>query len=259
MAVKIAAAASLVNGLDDTIAAFKDNYPIYANVLFDVTYGSSGALARQIVNETLMADVFISASEEAMDYVETNNKMVSGTRFDFVANRLVIAKNNISGATYPAITSFENVKPTTGNMASTHIWLPNPYYPDYVPAGIYAEATFRLYLPNADHWGYAFGRAVYENTVRQDVQYTLNGVIGDAFPAIGVVYNSDAVGAGSSVSIIATAPNSINNTIIYPAARISQETQDAAAAAFLAYINDDAVRQIFIDNGFRSLAPLANN
>jgi molybdate transport system substrate-binding protein len=113
MAVKIAATASLINGLPTVIDNFLLDNP---DVEFDaVSYGSSGALARQIVDGTLPADVFISASEEAMDVAQNGGKVVSGSRFDFVANYLVIVKNNIVGATYPVITSFTNVNSGTAS------------------------------------------------------------------------------------------------------------------------------------------------
>jgi molybdate transport system substrate-binding protein len=254
MAIKIAAAASLINGLPTAIDNFLIDNP---DVEFDeVSYGSSGALARDIVAGTLPADVFISASEGAMDVAQNGGKVVSGTRFDFIANVLVIVKNNVVGGTYPVITSFADVNSGTANMDATDLWLPNPYEPDFVPAGIYAESAFKA----VEHWGYVYGKALIGNTLAQDVQYTLNGVAGDTSPAIGVVYNSDAVGVGSAnVTYVVSASNDINNTIIYPAARIVRSPQDAAVADFLTYLNNDSTRQIFIDNGFRALAPLAAN
>jgi molybdate transport system substrate-binding protein len=257
MAITIAAAASLINGLPTAITNFKDSDPEYENVEFNVTYGSSGALARQIVAGTLPADIFISASVEAMDVADNAGKIVSGSRQNWIANTLeLIEKTTTSGSYVGIITSYGDVNPTMG-LSTTHIWLPNPYFPDYVPAGIYSEAAFRTYTPNSDHWGYAFGKAVYENTVRQDVQYTLNGIVADPYPAIGSVYHSDALGAGAAVTHLAYAPLSVNNDIIYPAARVIQTPQDAVAAAFLAFLYTEDARNIFTDpntgTGFRPL------
>ncbi|MDR1378282.1 MAG: molybdate ABC transporter substrate-binding protein [Synergistaceae bacterium] len=259
MAVNIAAAASLTNGLDDVIAEFKKDMQ-YQDTVFTVIYGSSGALARQIIGTSgytpIYPDVFISASEGAMDVVNNAGKLANNTRFDWVGNSLVIVRNNISGQPYPVINNFGDVAQSTANMATTHIWLPNPYDPDFVPAGIYAETTFKQYTPDAKHWDYVFAKATSDETVAQDVQYTLNGVLSDGSPAIGVVYNSDAKGA--DLTPIVTAPTSINLTIIYPAAQVTQSLQDTGTiGAFLEFLNTDSTREILTDStkgyGFRLL------
>jgi molybdate transport system substrate-binding protein len=259
MAIKIAAAASLVNGLGDVIAAFKE-IPAYED--YDVTvpwYGSSGNLARRILGlpgyDPIDPDVFISASEGAMDVVENGGKMAAGTRFDFIANRLVIIRN--SNASSVEVSQFSDVSPNNATLANAHIWIANPYEPDFVPAGIYSESAFKA----VEHWGYVYGKALLANpsTIAPDVQLTLAGVSGDGSPAIGVVYNSDAVNE-PAVTIIADAGPAINNTIIYPAAQISQTSQDDDEISnFLAFLDnpDNVARDIFIAKGFRSLTPLA--
>jgi molybdenum ABC transporter molybdate-binding protein len=257
MPITIAAAASLVNGLSDVIAEFNSD-PEFEDITVTVPwYGSSGSLARQILETPgytwIYPDVFISASEGAMNVVQNGGKLVNASRFDWIGNALVLVKNSVAGGASP--TTFESVTPSLTDMPTTHIWLANPYYPDYVPAGIYSETAFRMYTPDADHWGYVFGKAVYENTVRQDVQFTVNGVVNDPYPAIGVVYNSDALGAGLTPPFV-SAPSAINNTIIYPAARVNQTGQNASEiSAFLTFLNDpgNAARDIMIGKGFNSL------
>jgi molybdate transport system substrate-binding protein len=258
MAIKIAAAASLVNGLSDVITAF-NNIPDYSGITVTVPwYGSSGYLARQIIGaegyDTIDPDVFISASQGAMDVVQNANKMAPNTRFDFIANRLVIMRNN--SASGVNVNSFPDVNPDNATLTSAHIWIANPYEPDFVPAGIYTETAFKA----VEHWGYVYGKALLAtpSTIGADVQITLAGVKNDALPAIGVVYNSDAVNE-PAVTIIAYADPAIDNTILYPAAQVTQDSQDTDEIdAFLAFLDEqnNAARNILIAKGFRSLTPL---
>src|SRR5579863_7891749 len=85
--VLVFAAASLKNALDDTVAAFEKSGG--ANI--KVSYGSSGALAKQIDNGA-PADIFISADPNWMNDVQKNNAIKTETRFDFLGNVLVMVE-----------------------------------------------------------------------------------------------------------------------------------------------------------------------
>ena len=194
MAYEIAAAASMENGLPDVITAFKTSNPNYAGINFNVLYGSSGFLARQIIGTQvpqIFPDIFISASEEAMNVVASSPSPGLADRQNIIGNTLVICKNTAAGGL--TISSFEAVTSSNVALIGVRIWLANPYWPDYVPAGRYAQDAFLLYKPDAEHWDYVIGKALNANTLRPDVQFTVKGVAGDEYSAIGVVYNSDAV------------------------------------------------------------------
>jgi molybdenum ABC transporter molybdate-binding protein len=250
MAIKIAAAASLINGLPEVITQFH-TVAEYEDIEVTVPwYGSSGAIARQIVAGTIDPDIFIAASEEAMDVAENGSMVVSSTRFDFVANSLeLIEKTTASGSLVGIITSFADVN-ASQVPAGTKLWLANPYEPDFVPAGIYAEAAFK----EVSHWGYAYGKAWDENTLKEDVQETLSGIITGPSPSMGVVYHSDAQGAGTDVTHLAYASVTVSNSIIYPAAELTNALSHGVTdevAAFLPFLQSNP--DIFYNNGFREI------
>lgn len=252
--IKIAAAASLRNGLPEIITAFKGTSAGHESITFDVLYGSSGYLARQIIGTQLpqiFPDIFLSASEEAMNLVVNAPSPTVANCFNFIRNTLVIVKNAAAGNL--TISTFENVNSNNNALSGVRIWLANPFCPDYVPAGIYAKQAFLLYTPQSQHWDYVIGKAINANTLRPDVQATVNGVAADTFSAIGVVYNSDSEGQ-PNVTTITEGPVAINDTILYPAAQIIQSSQDEGNIDdFLAFLTNPAASSILLGKGFRSL------
>ncbi|MCL2165482.1 MAG: substrate-binding domain-containing protein [Oscillospiraceae bacterium] len=263
MAIKIAAAASLINGLPQIISAFNGQGGIYEEIEVCVPwYASSGALARRIIGTQfpkIFPDIFIAASEDAMDLVANfsvpnppPSSLVSN-REDIIGNTLVIVKNANAGGLTLAGNSFGAVNSGNAALSGVHIWIANPDAPDYVPAGIYAREAFKLYTPDANHWDYVFGKATSEGTLGSDVQKTLDGVVTDPGPAIGVVYNSDAKNE-CSVTIIAVADPPINDSIIYPAAQIYRSGQDdGEIEAFLEFLDSPTAQGILLSKGFREL------
>src|SRR5580693_4005782 len=79
------AAASLTDALDEADGAFtaQTQIPIKAS------YAASSALAKQI-EAGAHADVFFSADEDWMDYLDTRGLLRSSTRTDVVGNTLVL-------------------------------------------------------------------------------------------------------------------------------------------------------------------------
>jgi molybdenum ABC transporter molybdate-binding protein len=273
MAITIAAAASLVNGLEDNdsgkswlIQAFKQSSPAYAGR--DVTvpwYGSSGALARQIQAGAINPDIFIAASKEAMDYAQNcspdnqpgdTNMVTPDTRFDFIGNTLVIFKNNAGSGLL--VNSFADVNSINFPQAVppatpiNHIWIANPGAPDYVPAGQYAQDAFTF----VETWSDVIAKVNADTTMASDVQATLRSCLLDNLPAIGVVYNSDALGASRTVA--AVAPPEINTTIIYPAAQINRIGQNVSEISdFLTFLKTptaiDILTNAVTGYGYREL------
>jgi len=265
MAIKVKAAASLRNGLVTTnvpniqslIEAFKLNYPQYEDVEFEVEFGSSGKLARDVVEDPTICDIFLSASSEAMDIIDPpsgTSLIVPGSRLDFIANKLVIVEKDGSDLE-GTVRSFADVNANT--IPGVRIWLANPYEPDFVPAGIYTETALKA----VEHWGFAYGKALTDNTLGADVEITGDGVKDDDVPVIGIVYNSTAVNK-SLLNILANATSDIDNLIIYQKVQVAQSPANLdndAILAFLAFLGNvmgDTALNILVANGFRSLTPL---
>src|SRR5579862_6511831 len=89
--VIVFAAASLKTALDEAAVAFHRESGGDAKI----SYGGSLALARQL-EQGAPADIFISADEDSMDEAAKGATIKPGSRFDFLANTLVIVANKSS-------------------------------------------------------------------------------------------------------------------------------------------------------------------
>ena len=83
--VLVFAAASLKNALDKIAADWRSE----AGKQATVSYAASSILAKQIENAA-PADLFISADEDWMDYLQQRNMLDSKTRIDLLGNALVM-------------------------------------------------------------------------------------------------------------------------------------------------------------------------
>src|SRR5437763_12893078 len=90
--VRIFAAASLKNGLDETIATWQAKSRKQATAV----YAASSALAKQI-EQGAPADVFVSADLDWMDYLDQKHLIKSDTRKNLLGNELVLVAAAGSG------------------------------------------------------------------------------------------------------------------------------------------------------------------
>src|SRR5262249_10552570 len=79
------AASSLTNVLGEQSQAFEKK----TGATVKLPFAASSALARQIENGAA-ADVFVSADQEWMNYLDERKLIAAGTRRDLVGNRLVL-------------------------------------------------------------------------------------------------------------------------------------------------------------------------
>jgi molybdate transport system substrate-binding protein len=204
------AASSLAPAFTQIGADFEAANP-GVHVVFN--FAASTDLATQIVSEGT-ADVFASASGEAMDTVATDPG-ISG-RMIFATNQLVIITPPDNPAGVVSVDSL--TAPTVALVVGA----------EGVPVGDYA----REMLANA-----GIEHAVLTNVVSNepdDASVVARIAGGDA--DAGIVYASDLVAAGSSVASIAI-PRRINVTAIYTAAVVASTTNRELAQAFMAFLN----------------------
>src|SRR2546429_6514608 len=83
--VTVFAAASLKEAMDEQAKKFES----VAGSRVIVAYGGSNALARQI-EAGAPADVFVSADEDWMDYLDRRRLLVPDSRSNLLANELVL-------------------------------------------------------------------------------------------------------------------------------------------------------------------------
>jgi molybdate transport system substrate-binding protein len=229
--VLIFAAASLKNALDDAITSYTKT----GGAAPKVSYGSSGALAKQI-DADAPADIFISADPNWMNDVQKNNKIRTDTRFDYLGNVLVLVEPADSTTKVDISQGFPLAKMLDDNKLAMAD-------PDSVPAGMYGKAA----LQKLGVWD-----AIEPKVARaQDVRGALLFVSRKESP-FGIVYQTDAA-ADKGVKIAGVFPANTYPPIIYPAA-ITASSKSPDAAKFLAYLKSDAAKPSFTKQGFAILA-----
>jgi molybdate transport system substrate-binding protein len=189
-------------------------------------FGSSTDLATQIQSEGT-ADVFASASGDAMDIVETDPGVTD--RQDFATNELVI------------ITPTDNPANITSLDSLTKSGIQLVIGAADVPVGDYT----RTMLKNAD-----IESAVMANVVSNepdDASIVAKITSGEA--DAGIVYTSDIAAAAGQVKSVEV-PADVNVTATYPIAQVTGAPNASTAAAFVSYVLGSAGQATLEDFGF---------
>jgi len=222
--VTVFAAASLSTVLGDIVAAWEG--PV------SVSYGGSGLLARQVALGA-PADLVLLANPQWMDWLVQNSAIISDTRQDLLANRLVLI--GPAGAPQIPNPTLDKILKILGNgrlaIGQT----------DSVPAGQYARA----YLQNTGLWtGVQHALAEAEN-VRVALSYVARGET-----PLGIVYATDAK-AEQQVTAIFDIPPDSHPAIRYPLALTT--TAQNSATDFLNFLLSAKASAIFDAHGFTPL------
>ncbi|MFO7652935.1 MAG: molybdate ABC transporter substrate-binding protein [Candidatus Krumholzibacteriia bacterium] len=224
--ILVFAATSTTEAITEAAATFQEE----TGIVVTSSFASSSTLARQI-EQGAPAQIFVSASESWMDYLDARELMVAGTRARLFGNGLVLVA--------PADSPLQGVEVSadldlTGMLAGGRLALGDP---DHVPAGQYARAA----LESLGLWREAEPRLARQNTVRSALALVVRGEV-----PLGIVYATDAAGV-DGVKIVGTFPAGIDLPISYPAALV-QDTP--AARQFLAFLHSESARAIFARHGF---------
>jgi molybdate transport system substrate-binding protein len=223
------AAASLKESLDAAAA----DWTARSGQKVVVSYAASNALARQI-EQGAPADVYISADEAWMDYLQARSLLAKGTRFDLVRNRLVLVA--------PADSALQRVDLARsdeflralgeGRLSVAEV--------ESVPAGKYArEALNRLGL-----WTSVSARLAQGENVRAALSFVAKGEA-----PLGIVYATDAR-AEPKVRVVAEFSPTTHARIAYPAAATAKGDSAKASRGFLAFLRSGPAREIFTRAGF---------
>jgi len=219
------AAASLKNALDDISARWKET----GAGTVATSYASSSTLAKQI-EQGAPADVFVSADQQWMDYVD--KKSLVEKPHELLGNRLVLiaAKDN------PLTLKIEPGMKLAEVLADGKLAVGDP---SNVPAGIYAkEALTKLKI-----WESVEPKLAPAADVRAALTLVSRGEA-----PLGIVYETDAK-VDPKVRIVATFPDDSHKPIVYPVA-VVKTTKNPDAAKFVAYLSSPAATEIFVKYGF---------
>jgi len=223
------AAASLTDALDEVDRAFGAQ----AHIPVKASYAASSVLAKQI-EAGARAEVFFSADQEWMDYLEQRQLLRAGSRRDLLGNSLVLIAPAASKLTLKIAPGFA----LRASLGGGRLALADP---DSVPAGLYGKAA----LTHLGVWDAVAAHLAPAENVRAALAYVARGET-----PLGIVYGTDAA-AEQRVRVVDVFPADTHPPIVYPAALTTAAS--AAAQQYLVFLGGDTARQIFVRHGFAAL------
>ena len=197
------------------------------------SFAASSALARQIASGA-PADIFVSADQEWMDYLEQRGLINKLTRHDLLGNRLALIAPADSTVELNIERGFALVAALGGGRLSTGD-------PDNVPVGRYARSA----LTSLGVWSDVADRLVRAEDVRSALAFVARGEA-----PLGIVYETDAR-IEKKVRLVGLFPEDSHPRITYPIALTTQAGPDAER--FAEFLISDASRAVFERYGFTVL------
>ncbi|MGH9470259.1 MAG: molybdate ABC transporter substrate-binding protein [Terriglobia bacterium] len=223
----VSAAISLSKALGNLRELYRQQAP---EVSVTLNLGASGILEQQI-EQGAPADIFISASPEEMNALQSKGLLRSGSRRNLLKNTLVL----ISPGSDRRVTGFSSLlRPRVRRVAIAN--------PESVPAGAYALQT----LQHFGIYGKLRPKLIFAEDVRQVLAYVETGNV-DA----GLVYRTEAK-LSTKVRVVAAAPDDSHSPIIYPVAVLERSKHPEAAGRFVRFLSGPEARQVFKQEGFES-------
>jgi molybdate transport system substrate-binding protein len=205
--------------LTDAMRALAAEWAARGNPAPRLSFAASSALARQVEGGA-PADLFISADEPWMDYLQGRNLIVEATRVSPIGNVLVLVAPASSARPVPlsrgtdlAATLGPNGRIATGD-------------PAHVPVGRYAQAA----LEWMGQWGAIAPRLARADNVRAALLLVERGEA-----PFGIVYATDAA-ASPGVRVVGTFPAESHPPVTYPFALLRRAEGNAQARALLAFL-----------------------
>jgi molybdate transport system substrate-binding protein len=207
------------SSLTDAMRALAEAWCARGNPAPRLSFAASSALARQM-EQGAPADLFASADEPWMDYVQGRDLIVNATRSSPLANSLVLiapADRALPPVTLGRNTDLPALLGPDGRLATGD--------PASVPVGQYARAA----LTWMGRWDALSPRIARADNVRSALLLVERGEA-----PLGIVYATDAA-ASRGVKILATFPADSHPPVTYPFALTRRAAGNAQARAFLAF------------------------
>ena len=235
------AAASMKETLTEIAELYKAVAP---EVTVTYNFDSSGTLLKQI-KEGADCDLFISAAPKQMnaldgslkDDAEKNpdglDRIVAGSRINLLENKVTLAvpEGNPKG--------IENFDQLAGLLKDGEVLLAMGN--SDVPVGQYTQKIFAYYGLDETALA-AAGKLTYGNNVKE-----VTAQVSEAAADCGIIYATDAYSAG--LTVVASATAEMCGQVIYPAAVLKGEKEEAAQA-FLDYLQTADAMSVFESVGF---------
>ena len=227
--VKVYAAASLTNAMNDIVKVYEKQHPKTDVV---AVYGASSALAKQ-VEAGASSDVFFSADLDWMNYLVQKQMINVPQQSPLLFNQLVVISPKNLNIPFKAQNNFNFAQAFKGKLCTGQM--------ESVPAGKYAKQS----LIKLNWLDSLKGRIVGTDDVRSALTFVERGECD-----VGIVYKTDAL-ISQKVKIIGTFPANSHHPIIYPIALTKQGEKNADAVQFEKFVKSSPqAKSIFQKYGF---------
>jgi molybdate transport system substrate-binding protein len=224
--VTVFAAASLTSVLQE----LGSEYTKASGTKIVFSFAATSMLARQ-VESGAHADVFFSADQEWMDYLDQRGLIRKGTRQNLLGNRLALVAPANSTITL-------HIEPNFPLLAALHGGRLATGDPDSVPVGKYARSA----LTTLGVWNDIADRLVRADNVRTALAFVARGEA-----PLGIVYVTDAK-SEPGVRVVDLFPPTTHLAISYPVGVIGGANE--RASAFIDYLRGPAGTAAFEKFGF---------
>lgn len=233
------AAASMTETLTEIAELYKTAAP---EVTVTYNFDSSGKLLTQI-KEGADCDLFISAAPTQMNALDGSligdtEKNPDGLDLIVIDSRVNLLENKVTLAVPEGnpkgIESFDQLAELLKG-GDVMLAIGN----SDVPVGQYTRKIFSYY--GIDETAVA-DKLTYGNNVKE-----VTSQVSEAAADCGIIYATDAFSAG--LTVVGSATAEMCGQVIYPAAVLKGDKEDAARA-FLAYLQTDAAMTVFESVGF---------
>lgn len=225
--------------LTDALRALAEQWRAQGHPAPRLSFAASSALARQI-EQGAPADLFLSADEPWMDYVQQRGLILDASRTSPLANALVLiapAASPQAAVTLERGSDLLAMAGPDGRIATGD--------PAHVPAGKYAEAALRW----MGQWERVSPRLARADNVRSALLLVERGEA-----PLGIVYATDAA-ASRAVRVVGTFPAGSHPPVTYPFALTRRAEGDAGARALLDFLSGPQAADTWRRFGFGLRAP----
>lgn len=237
--IQVFIAASLNTVMTEIAEKYNELHP---EVKIVYNADSSGTLMTQI-QEGYECDIFFSAAQKQMNTLEEEGLLVDGTRANVVNNQVVVIKLKDRNT---AVTGLQNINEAE-NIALAG---------GSVPVGKYTrQAMVNLgMIGGVDDVSTIETATISEQlggveiSEQDNVSKVLAAVV-EGSCEVGTTYYSDTYGYEDEIEIIEFVSYDLTGDVIYPVAQVvnaeADDSQNAAAADFLAFILSEDAKAIF--------------
>lgn len=225
--------------LTDAMRALGEAWRARGHPVPRFAFAASSALARQM-EQGAPADLFASADEPWMDYVQQRDLIVNDTRVSPLANSLVLiapADSPRAPVTLTRETDLLALAGADGRIATGD--------PSNVPVGKYAQAALRW----MGQWDKVSPRLARADNVRSALLLVERGEA-----PLGIVYATDAA-ASKGVKVLGTFPAESHPAVTYPFAVTRRAAENKEARGFFTFVTGAEAAEIYRRFGFALRAP----